>query len=104
MTVSKNEGSKRGDMALANKYIESALLGMGTWITKSNLEKGFGQMFLDFMDSMRKYYSRTTGQSIRQTAVTNSVTPLQTVDNALKLYVRESHAGLVGLFLRFSDD
>jgi len=29
------------------------------------------------------------GQSIRQTAVINSATPLRTVDNALKLYARE---------------
>jgi hypothetical protein len=41
-------------MALANKYIESALLDMYTWITKDIGEKGFGQMFLDFRDSMRR--------------------------------------------------
>ncbi len=90
MTASKNEGSQRGDMALANWCIESALLGMDTWITKGNWEYGFGEMFIDFTDSMRRYYLKTTGQRIRQTAVRESATPLRTVDNALKLYVREA--------------
>ncbi len=90
MTASKNEGSKHGDMALANRCNESALLGMDAWITKGNWENGFGEMFIDFRDSMRRYYLRTTGQSIRQTALRESVTPLRTVDNALKLYVREA--------------
>ena len=90
MTVSKNEGSKRGDMALANQCIESALLGMDTWITKGNWENGFGEMFIDFRDSMRRYYLRTTGQSIRQIAVRDSANPLRTAYNALKLYVREA--------------
>ncbi len=76
MTANKNKGSKRGDMALANQYIESALWGMDTWITKGNWENGFGEMFIDFGDSMRRYYLRTTGQSIRQTAMRESATPL----------------------------
>ena len=88
MTTSKNEGSKRGDMALANRCIESALLGMDAWITKGNWENGFGEMFIDFRDSMRRYYLRTTGKSIRQAAVRESATSLRTADNALKLYVR----------------
>jgi hypothetical protein len=90
VTASKNEGSKRGDMALlANQNIEYALLGMDTWIGKYYWENGLGQIFLDFRDFMQRYYFRSSGQSIRHAQGIHSATPMRTADNALKSYVRE---------------
>ncbi len=43
-TLSKNEGSKQGNITMANKHIADALLNMKKWITKGNWKNGFGDV------------------------------------------------------------
>jgi hypothetical protein len=89
-TASKNDASKRGDIAAANKNISSAMLGMDSWIGKGNWkDAGFGDIFLCYRDCMNKYYLRLTGQAERQIQVNRSLLPLRTSENALHVYVTE---------------
>ncbi len=89
MTASKNEGAKRGDMALANRCIASGLLGMEAWIAKGNWQNGYGAMFINFRDSTKRYYLRVSAQTDRQVQVRESMTPLRNAENALFLYIKE---------------
>jgi len=68
-TASKNDKAKHGDMVLANKYINIALLDMDKWIDKGNWANGYGTAFIGFRDCMQRYYLRLTGQLVRQTQV-----------------------------------
>jgi len=68
-TASKNDKAKHGDMVLANKYINIALLDMHKWIDKGNWANGYGAAFIGFRDCMQRYYLRLTGQLVRQTQV-----------------------------------
>ena len=59
--LSKNAGSKHGNIEAATKSIDSALIGMSGWIGKGNWKVCFGDIFLCFRDSMQRYYLRLTG-------------------------------------------
>jgi hypothetical protein len=61
VTASKNEGAKRGDLALANRCIDSAFLSIDGWIGKGNWPNGFGEAFINFRDGMQRYYLSLTG-------------------------------------------
>ena len=88
-TASKNEGAKRGDMALANRCLDSAFLSMDEWIVKGNWQNGFGEVFINFRDGMQRYYLRLTGQAQRSTQAQQSAAPLRNTDNSLHVYVKE---------------
>ena len=97
--ASKNEGSKRGDMAATNRFIDSALLGIDAWIAKGNWHHGFGARFIQFRDSMQTYYLRVSGQNIRQMQANKSGKPLRTAENALYLYLKEPRRVDKGIIL-----
>jgi hypothetical protein len=59
--ASKNDKSKYGDMQLANKYIDIAILNMDKWIDKGSWANGYGAAFIGFRDCMQRYYLRLTG-------------------------------------------
>ncbi len=86
----KNDKSKHGDMKLANKYIDIALLDMNKWIDKGNWANGFGAAFIGFQDCMHMYYLRITGQLVRQAQVHTSVAHIRTLENSLRVYVMEA--------------
>ncbi len=68
-TTSKNDKSKHGDMQLANKYIDIAMMGMDKWVDKGSWANGYGAAFISFRDCMQRYYLRLPGQLVRQTQV-----------------------------------
>ena len=69
-TANKNDKSKHGDMKLANKYIDIALLDMDKWIDKgNNWANGYGAAFIGLRDCMQRYYLRLTVQLVRHTHV-----------------------------------
>jgi hypothetical protein len=80
-------------MAAANRYIDSALLGMDTWITKGNWQNGFGEMFIQFRNSMQIYYLRVSGQSIRQAQVQKTITPLRTAKKCIEFVFKRATQG-----------
>ena len=88
-TLSKNEGSKRGNIPIANKCIAHALVDMDLWIGKGNWKLNFGKMFIDLRDLMAKYELRLAGQSVRQTALHNRAAPARTSVSALHLCITE---------------
>jgi hypothetical protein len=57
-------------------------------MAKGNWKNGFGNMFIDYIDAMQRYYLRLTGQAIRQAQVNKSATPSRTSEHALCLYVK----------------
>ena len=66
-TASKND-KLHGDMQLANKYIDVALMGMDKWVDKGSWANSYGAAFISFRDCMqRSYLLRLTGQLVRQT-------------------------------------
>ena len=77
-------------MILANTCIDSALLGMRRWIGKGNWPNAVTATFLGFRECMQRYYLRLTGQAIRQVQVNKSFVHIRTVDNALRVYVKEA--------------
>jgi len=89
-TLSKNVGSKRGKIHFANKCIATALIDMEKWIGQGNWKSGFGDMFLGFRDAMARYELRLSGQSSRQAELHTNPHPARTVDNALKVYIKEA--------------
>jgi len=60
-TASKIAKSWHGDIKLANKFIDIALLDMSKWIAKGNWPNGYGAIFIGFRDCMQRYYLRLTG-------------------------------------------
>ena len=81
--------AKQVNIALANKCIADALLGMDKWIFKGNRKNGLVAIFLDCRSAMQRYYLRLTYQTIRQAQVHKSANPPKTVENALQLYSKE---------------
>jgi hypothetical protein len=53
-TSSKNQGSKHGNINLANNCIADALGDMEKWITKGYWNNGGGEIFLNFRDILGK--------------------------------------------------
>ena len=88
-TLSKNAGSKNGNIEAATNSIDSALIGMSGWIGKGNWKDSFGDIFRCFRDSMQRYYLRLASQTARQARANSSITPLRTIENALHVHVRE---------------
>ena len=89
-TASKNMLNKHGDIKLAIKCIDVALLDMGRWIGKGNWENGYGTVFTGFRDCMQRYYLRTTGQAVRTAQVRTSAAPVRTLENSLRVYIKEA--------------
>ena len=89
-TANKNQKSKNGDIKLANTFIDIALSDMQKWIGKGTWSNGYGAAFIGFRDCMQRYYLRLTGQVARQAQVYTSVAPLRTLDNSLRLYIKEA--------------
>jgi uncharacterized protein YukE len=55
-TLSKNTGSKHGNIEAATKSIDSALIGMSNnWNGKGNWKDSFGGIFLCLRDNMQRY-------------------------------------------------
>jgi hypothetical protein len=82
--------NKHGDIKLAIKCIDVALLDMGRWIGKGNWENGYGTVFTGFRDCLHRYYLRTTGQAVRTEQVRTSVAPVRTLNNSLRVYIKEA--------------